>query len=95
MLTADLILQEGMVDSYMLTFLVSFFFTSSSEEDGGFLFFSSVLTFPFGAGFCTADLADVGAKNRLMSYVRTVNKWDQLRGKLKGGRKRRLQRNET
>lgn len=43
--------------TYCLT-LVSFFF-----------FFSSAFKFPFW-GFCTAGLAAVGAKNRLMSWVK-------------------------
>lgn len=60
---------------FVLALVVSFFvfFTSSSEERGVFFlfFFSSGLMFPFGAGLCTAGLADVGAKNRLISCTHT------------------------
>lgn len=67
-----------------------FFFFTSSSIDEEFFFFFSCLSFPFGAGFCTAGLADVGAKNRLMSCthrrVQTV-RITELRKRKKQGKK--------
>lgn len=52
---------------FILTLVFLVVFTSSSED--GMIVFSLSLTLPIGAGFCTTGLADVGAKNRLMSCV--------------------------
>lgn len=64
--------KEGRRWHCLLALAAFFFFTSSSEERGFFFFFfSSVWMLPLGAGFCTAGLAAVGAKKRLMSCVHT------------------------
>lgn len=62
----------GRGEHHFLALAVSFLFFFSSEERG-FFFASSVFMFPFRAGFCTTGLAEVGAKNRLMSCVHTHN----------------------